>query len=161
LLNDGGTATYDLTATQALNKNNAPTNSVWDYTVSAADHNVNGLAIVGGNLNGATITDAHGNFPDLSGLFTTFSNLQVATQGIDLTTVAFGAGTTLGYTPNSDNSAGTVSVSDGTHDATISLIGQYAMADFHMASDMHGGTLVSDPSLTGAALTTFLASPHT
>jgi hypothetical protein len=33
--------------------------------------------------------------------------------------------------------------------------------DFHAACDFHGGTLVTDPALTGAALATFVASPHT
>ncbi|MDR3466110.1 MAG: hypothetical protein P4M07_09215 [Xanthobacteraceae bacterium] len=80
--------------------------------------------------------------------------------GIDLSSVAFGADTTLAYAANSGNSGGALSVTDGTHAATIALIGQYAAVDFALSSDGHGGTLVSDPHLTGAALTTFLASPH-
>jgi hypothetical protein len=75
--------------------------------------------------------------------------------------VSYGAGTTLGYAPNAGNTGGTVSVTDGTHTETIALIGQYAAANFATLSDGHGGTLVADPSLTGAALTTFLSSPHT
>ncbi|MDR3466111.1 MAG: hypothetical protein P4M07_09220 [Xanthobacteraceae bacterium] len=81
--------------------------------------------------------------------------------GIDLASIAFGADTTLAYAANSDNSGGSLSVTDGAHSATIALIGQYAAANFALASDSHGGTLVSDPSLSGAALTAFLASPHT
>jgi hypothetical protein len=34
-------------------------------------------------------------------------------------------------------------------------------ADFQAASDFHCGTLVIDPTLTGAFLTAFVASPHT
>jgi trimeric autotransporter adhesin len=85
----------------------------------------------------------------------------VASAGIDLTTIAFSASTTIGYAPNSGNTGGTITVSDGTHQALITVVGQFAAADFHTASDFSGGTLVTDPTLSGAALTTFLASQHT
>jgi probable HAF family extracellular repeat protein len=85
----------------------------------------------------------------------------VMTEGIDLTTIAFGGGTTLGYTPNGGNTGGTISVGDGTHNATISVLGQYVAADFHLATDFNGGTYVTDPTLFGRALDAFLASPHT
>lgn len=71
------------------------------------------------------------------------------------------SGGTLGYAANEDNSGGLLTVSDGTHSSVITLLGQYAAADFRTWSDFHGGTLVTDPGLTGAAATTFLASPHT
>lgn len=85
----------------------------------------------------------------------------VLTPGIDLQTIGFGPQTTLNYAPNTDNSGGTLSVSDGTHNASIALLGQYAAADFHTATDFHGGTYVTDPHLTGAALAAFLSSAHT
>jgi probable HAF family extracellular repeat protein len=85
----------------------------------------------------------------------------VANLGIDLAGIAFGPNTTLAYTPNAGNTGGALAVTDGAHLATITLLGQYMAADFHAASDFHGGTLVTDPTLTGAALNTFLASPHT
>lgn len=85
----------------------------------------------------------------------------VLTPGIDLSTINFGSQTTLAYTPNQDNTGGTISVSDGTHNASIALLGQYAEADFHTATDFHGGTYITDPHLTGAALAAFLSSAHT
>jgi hypothetical protein len=57
------------------------------------------------------------------------------------------ASATLGYSPNSDNSGGTLSVGDGSNTALIALIGQYSAASFALASDGHGGTLLSDPPL--------------
>ena len=38
---------------------------------------------------------------------------------IDLSDIGFAAGTTLGYTPNSNNSGGTLTVSDGMHTANL------------------------------------------
>lgn len=90
----------------------------------------------------------------------------VATPGIDLKNVAFetsgGSITdTIGYAPNSGNTGGTITVNDGTHQATITVVGQFTAGDFHLASDFSGGTFVTDPSLSGTALATFLASQHT
>jgi hypothetical protein len=146
---------------------------VFGYTVGATDRTVTTLGIVGGRFNGASITDAAGNVPDFSGVLTSFpglgidpppavtaANNQATPTGIDLTTIAFGTETTLAYAPNQSHTGGSLTVSDGAHNASIALLGQYMAGDFHAASDFHGGTLVTDPALTGAALATFVASPH-
>ncbi|MDR3466109.1 MAG: hypothetical protein P4M07_09210 [Xanthobacteraceae bacterium] len=121
-----------------------------------------------GDLIGRTTGGGYTTVFDVAntGFFVTQSAVSTAAAasqpaGIDLSSVGFGADTTLAYAANSADSGGTLSVSDGTHAATIALIGQYAAADFSLSSDGAGGTLVSDPHLTGAALTAFLASPHT
>ena len=70
--------------------------------------------------------------------------------GIDLRDIAFGSGTTLGYSDS--GGSGTLTVQAGSNTATINLIGQYVQANFHIQADGHGGTLVTDPpvqSLTG------------
>ena len=77
---------------------------------------------------------------------------------IDLADISFGAHTTLGYTPNDSNSGGGLTASDGSHIAKIALLGQYAAASFAMASDGHGGTLITDrPELVAEAQ---LTKPH-
>ena len=76
---------------------------------------------------------------------------------IDLADIAFSPGTTLGYAGNADNSAGTLSVSDGSNMANIALLGSYMASTFAIASDGHGGTLVSDVAPSQAA--TFTAPP--
>ena len=43
---------------------------------------------------------------------------------LDLADIAFGSHTTLGYAANSNNTDGTLTVSDGTHTANIALLGQ-------------------------------------
>ena len=76
---------------------------------------------------------------------------------IDLTSVAFSSNTTLGYLPNAGNLGGTLSVSDGVHNVSLALLGQYIASSFVTASDGHGGTLVSEQSSNP---TISLAHPH-
>jgi hypothetical protein len=64
---------------------------------------------------------------------------------LDLADIAFGAGTTLGYTPNPTNTGGTLSVTDGSHTANIALLGSYAAANFVMSNDGGGHVLITDP----------------
>ena len=65
-----------------------------------------------------------------------------AQNAIDLPGIAFDAQTTLGYSPNSNGTGGTLSLTDGTHSAKIALLGNYIASSFAMASDNHGGTMV-------------------
>jgi hypothetical protein len=166
-LNDGGTATYDPTATAALND---PTRLVFDYTVAASDHNVNALAIVGGNLNGAAISDTSGNYPDFSGMLTSFPSVSVLVSSTSsvasflappTSAVEGGGQSTTLAAANASGVDGTTSRGDERHMRSIALLGQYAAADFHTVSDFHGGTSERDHSLSGAALSAFLGSPHT
>jgi hypothetical protein len=64
---------------------------------------------------------------------------------IDLANITAGAAATIGYSGN--NSPGTLTVSDGTHTASIALLGNYSLANFTASSDGHGGTSVIDPPL--------------
>ena len=65
-----------------------------------------------------------------------------AQNGIDLPSIAFGPQTTLGYLPNSNQTGGTLSVTDGSHGANIALLGNYIASSFATAGDGHGGTMV-------------------
>ena len=58
-----------------------------------------------------------------------------AGDALDLTDIAFGANTTLGYSVNAAGTGGTLNVSDGRHNASIALFGQYAAAGFQVGSD--------------------------
>jgi hypothetical protein len=66
---------------------------------------------------------------------------------LDLADIAFGANTTLGYTPNAGNTGGTLSITDGTNTANLALLGTYATGNFTLSSDGNGGTAVVDPPL--------------
>jgi hypothetical protein len=69
---------------------------------------------------------------------------------VDLADIAFGGGTTVGYTPNGGNTGGTLTATDGTNMANITLLGQYMASSFVATSDGHGGTLITDPPPTQA-----------
>ncbi|MGA3400724.1 MAG: hypothetical protein ABSC95_16005, partial [Acetobacteraceae bacterium] len=57
-------------------------------------------------------------------------------DAIDLTAVQSGAGT--GFNFNN----GTLMVSDGTHSASVDLVGSFSNASFVLGTDQNGGTLV-------------------
>jgi len=85
---------------------------------------------------------------DLSSLFSGQINGFGGTDKIDLRDIGFGAATTVGYQSYADNSGGRLSVSDGTHVASLALLGQYAASMFSLSSDGHGGTTVVDYPIT-------------
>ncbi len=67
---------------------------------------------------------------------------------IDLSYLAFGANTTIGYAPNNSNTGGTLTIDDHSGNiANIALLGQYVAGSFALSSDGHGGTLVTDPAV--------------
>jgi hypothetical protein len=70
---------------------------------------------------------------------------------IDLADITAGAGAKISYSGN--NSPGTLTVSDGTHTASIALLGNYSVANFTASSDGHGGTSVVDPPVLPAGVT--------
>jgi hypothetical protein len=63
-----------------------------------------------------------------------------AADSLDLTDLAFGSAH-LSYSQGSN--AGTLTLSDGTHTALVSITGTFPGTGFHLASDGHGGTLVT------------------
>src|SRR5262249_45743498 len=63
---------------------------------------------------------------------------------MDLMDIAFISGTTSGSWVQSGTS-GTLTVTDGTHTAHLTLLGQYVAGQFHVGSDGQGGTVVTDP----------------
>jgi autotransporter passenger strand-loop-strand repeat protein len=76
---------------------------------------------------------------------------------LDLADIGFGSGTTVTFSEAASNLSGTLMVSDGTHSATILLIGQFTAGQFTSASDGHGGTLIGDPSVAAADPTSIAA----
>ena len=71
---------------------------------------------------------------------------------IDLEDIAFASGTTtLTFEEAGNNQSGTLTVSDGTHTANLTLLGQYVAGQFHLAADGAGGTLVTDLPIAATA----------
>ncbi|MEI9412604.1 VCBS domain-containing protein, partial [Mesorhizobium salmacidum] len=73
---------------------------------------------------------------------------------LDLNDVLFGTGTTVAYQASQDGSGGTLTVSDGAHNATLHLLGTYDANAFKLADDGEGHTVVTynpEFTLTGVA----------
>jgi hypothetical protein len=81
-----------------------------------------------------------------------------AQESIDLPGIPFGAHATLGYSENSSNTGGILSVKDGTHIAKLALLGNYTASSFVAAADGYGGTLITEGVQT--AQQSLLTHPH-
>ncbi|MBZ9764489.1 VCBS domain-containing protein, partial [Mesorhizobium sp. CA8] len=62
---------------------------------------------------------------------------------LDLNDILFGSATTAVYQANADGSGGTLTVTDGTHGATLHLLGSYDANGFKVADDGQGHTVVT------------------
>ena len=115
-----------------------------------------GAVISGGTLDinsGGSISTAATTFATSGGgtllleSSLTFSGL-VAGFGqpdrLDFRDIGFTSGVTSA-TWTQSGARGTLAVTDGTHTADITLLGHYVAADFHVQTDDHGGTIVTDP----------------
>jgi hypothetical protein len=69
-------------------------------------------------------------------------------NSLDLEDIDFGETTTATF--SGSTKSGVLTVTDGTHTATITLIGNYTTSTFTAASDGHGGTIVTDPTAPAA-----------
>jgi hypothetical protein len=73
---------------------------------------------------------------------------------LDLNDILFGNGTTVAYQASQDGSGGTLTVSDGAHNATLHLLGTYDANGFKLADDGEGHAVVTynpEFTLTGVA----------
>jgi len=67
-------------------------------------------------------------------------------QSIDLVDINFAAGAKMAsYVPNSQDTGGVLTITQGTNTVDLQLEGTYTLANFAIASDGHGGTLLTDP----------------
>jgi autotransporter passenger strand-loop-strand repeat protein len=73
-------------------------------------------------------------------------------EEIDLRGLAFSSSSstlTWKQTTSGANASGTLTVKEGTSSTTLTLVGSYAVSNFSATSDGHGGTLITDPPITG------------
>jgi hypothetical protein len=111
-----------------------------------------------------TFTNAGGDLQldasvSFHGLIAGFASPRGVTEEIDLRDIAFGKGTKVTFTEASKHQSGTLTVTDGTHTADLTLLGQYSTANFSLASDGHGGTMITDPpAMVGSAASPVLAA---
>jgi autotransporter passenger strand-loop-strand repeat protein len=50
------------------------------------------------------------------------------------------------------NASGTLTVEEGTHSTTLTLVGSYTSGNFSVTSDGHGGTLITDPPVSDGGI---------
>lgn len=111
------------------------------------------VVLAGGTAGGVTFGAGYaGLVLEQSSVLTGSISGWQANDFIDLVDIQFDTvGTTLAYAANGGNTGGALTVSDGTRVATLHLLGQYSAADFAIASDGHGGTLITDPAVVAPA----------
>src|SRR5205823_4019410 len=63
-----------------------------------------------------------------------------STNQMDLADIGFGANNTLQFTENQQGTGGTLTVTDGTHSANITILGQNTADGFQASDDQHSGT---------------------
>jgi autotransporter passenger strand-loop-strand repeat protein len=127
-------------------------------TVSSGGALAGGLKIAGGEAiisgtvaAGQTVTFTTSGdleLDNLAGFGAKISGLTTSTQKIDLGGFTFSAGETVTWTQA--GTSGTLKVTDGAKTASLTLIGTYTTANFHLSNDGHGGTFVVDPPVTPA-----------
>jgi hypothetical protein len=97
----------------------------------------------------------HETFVGFSGGSTTFKDTAALLNGdtinnftapgdvLDFTTVVFSKLHPLTFVENGTNTAGTLTVSDGTHTASVTLTGPFSPSNFHVARDALTGTAIT------------------
>jgi hypothetical protein len=95
------------------------------------------------------------------GLIAGLASPHGVTEEIDLRDIAFGAGTKETFTEASNHLSGTLTVTSGSETAHLTLLGQYSTANFTLSSDLHGGTLVTDPSSSSGSAANLVLTAHT
>jgi serralysin len=117
----------------------------------------------GGSTGGSTISFAGGgtlildDARQFDGLVAGFGGPNAR---FDLADIAFGSGTARSFVEDASAKSGILSVTDGTNTASLTLLGQYMAGSFNLASDGHGGTLITDPSTLDANSNLLAASQH-
>ncbi len=124
-------------------------------TLEVASGGSTGGPITFTNAGGDLQLDDSQHFP---GLIAGFASPSGVTEEIDLRDIAFGRRTHATFREDRNHLSGTLTVTDGTHTANLTLLGQYSTAMFHLASDGHGETMITDP-MVGSAGHAVLAAP--
>jgi fibronectin-binding autotransporter adhesin len=66
-----------------------------------------------------------------------------ATDELDLRSIGYGASTTGTYVSNANNTGGVLTITDGIHSISMTLVGDYRHAHFAGTTDGHSGTLIT------------------
>src|SRR5262249_44388303 len=81
------------------------------------------------------------------GFIAGFASPSGVTEEIDLRDIVFSNRTHATFKEDKNHLSGTLTVTDGTHTANLTLLGQYSAQNFTLASDGFGGTMITDPAV--------------
>jgi len=130
---DGGTLTLEGAVT------GAGTGDITSGTLFAASSFTENVTFTASTTGTLELADSQAYTGDVIGFSLT------GATALDLNDIDFINGTTKA-TYSGTATSGTLTVTDGTHTAHITLEGNYTSSTFTVASDGHGGTKVVDPS---------------
>jgi autotransporter passenger strand-loop-strand repeat protein len=82
-----------------------------------------------------------------NGLIAGFASPKGIIEEIDLRDISFGKKTKVSFKEDKNHLSGTLTVTDGTHTANLTLLGQYSAGNFRLSSDGFGGTMIIDPAV--------------
>src|SRR5208337_1231470 len=86
-----------------------------------------------------------------------FASPALISETIDFTSIGI-TGTKVSFVEAATGTSGTLTVSNATQTASLTLLGSYSTANFAVTNDGNGGTLVTDPpALVGSASSPVLA----
>ncbi|HEV2677094.1 MAG TPA: hypothetical protein VGV37_21370, partial [Aliidongia sp.] len=153
----GGTVTMGSSVTDIRTVALVAGATAYNFTANA----ISGLTITGGSGHD-TFTGSSGGgdtFKNSASLFNgdTIKNLTALTDTLDFTDVNASTVATPTYHDNG-NGTGLLTVTDGTHTASLTLFGQFSAAGFQTGSDGAGGTDVTYHPVSAPAVA--LALPH-
>ena len=102
-----------------------------------------------------TFTSAGGDLQldasqSFNGLIAGFGSPSGVTEEIDPRDMPFQNSTHSTFHEAANLLSGTLTIKDRTQIATLTLLGQYSAAAFTLASDGHGGTMITDPTLSAS-----------
>ena len=155
-VNSGG---YEIV--QAGGTANTPTVNSGGYEYVQAGATASGTTLAGGTVVVLSGGAATGTFIFAgSGLLVlndlNYSGLQLAgftatTDKIDFTGISFSGSTHFTFNTTTD----LLTVTDGTHTATMTIDGQHTQQSFTISSDGIGGTIITDPALSADGVDSF------
>ena len=139
-------AIYDTTSTPTLAMIDVASQPLFTADATAAVTILDGTTVHVNDIStqsiiftGMTGTAQFANAVDFTGYVAGLAG----SDALDLSDVAFGPNTTATFLGNT--SGGTLTVSDGTNTANITLVGNYLSSNWDLSSDANGGTIVVDP----------------
>jgi len=134
LIADGGTMTLS-GAVSGPGEADIKNSGTLEYGAASSEKTV--FSNVGGVFSGTLVLDQSTRF---SGTIGNFFGDGTQSDTLDLKDINFATATIVSFTENNANTQGVLTITDGTHTAHLTLLGQYSAGNFSLSSETGGGT---------------------